>query len=88
LALHPGSSVNGRLLPALILAVRRHGFLRPSQGLLRRLPPSARGLSSSSLGLQRLAFHGHCFGNSASLGFSTCQQEDNGISHCWCYDYS
>jgi hypothetical protein len=34
------------------------------------------GSSGSSLGLQCQAFNGHRFGNSATLGFSTCQQED------------
>jgi hypothetical protein len=47
---HPGSPVNGRLLPEFILAVRCRALLRPPRGLLRWLPPSARGLLQSLLG--------------------------------------
>jgi hypothetical protein len=41
------------------------------------------GFCGSFLGLRRLAFNRHHLGNSASLGFGNCQQEDNGISHPW-----
>jgi hypothetical protein len=47
---HPGSSVNGRLLPESIMALRCRVPLRPPRGLLHRLPPSARGLLQQLLG--------------------------------------
>jgi hypothetical protein len=56
------------------LSGHRGGF---SAGYLHQLG----GSSSSSLGVRRLAFNGHRYGNSASLGFGPCQQEDNWISH-------
>jgi hypothetical protein len=50
LDLHPGSPANGRQPPELFLAVRCRVLLWPSRGLLRWLPPSARGLLRQLLG--------------------------------------
>jgi hypothetical protein len=57
---------SGRLLPGLTLAVHRRTPLRPSRGLLRWLPPSARGLLRRLLGppapsFQRAPPRGWCF---------------------------
>jgi hypothetical protein len=59
----------------------RGGF---SAGYLHRLG----GSFSSSLGLRCQAFNGHRLGNSASLSFGTCQQEDTGLVIIGGYDYS
>jgi hypothetical protein len=58
--------VSGRLLPGLTLAVHHRAPLRPSRGLLRWLPPPARGLlrrlfGSPAPSLQRAPPRGWCF---------------------------
>jgi hypothetical protein len=63
---HLESPASGQLLLGLTLAVHRHAPLRPSRGLLRWLPLTARGLlrwllGSPALRLQQAPPRGWCF---------------------------